>query len=666
MSNWRDIVLKEFPRQVAKLTLVADPDGLLTEEGILQGLQERGFDLIPFDDPIAFRYAYESRYREQWDRGVDTDLVVVLRSPEQDLHRLPFDLYTAGRKIAFDLTDIFPAFSYPVVDELERSHFDALYRAQQQEKPGRLGSNQSRDFILLHVFELQPKLIKQPAHLLRELIRLHYRATDLPVSLANRVVEVLQQNPGFEDWPLDVIVSDRAAFYAFLQERWGCFVQRHAKAAGDRVAEDRPEYGLVFSGPAALPFDHDDVRVYLDNLFAEGFLEPVPAMGLTDTPEWMLPGLQTDRDEETDRKAQKLSKELENTIPGIDAKYSEWLAYALRLGELAAVVHGQKPASDTVGAGVGDTHRLAEDRFVAWATKHYGTLFNQPPNPPVMVHHIPKYLSGLVSAGHTTRVAFILVDGLSVGQWAVVRKALRSQDPELRFNERAVFAWVPTLTCISRQAAFAGKIPQYFPNSIGTTAKDEAGWRQFWADRGLSIAEVAFVAGNDTVVVGMAKEASQDRSVKAIAVTLYTVDEIMHGVQLGMPGMFGQVAQWASTGALGSVVQSLLSRGFRVFLGSDHGNTEAVGIGSPAEGAIADTKGQRVRIYPDTTLRSNVAGAYQDAILWQSHGLPVDCYPLLAPPGKAFVHEGATVVTHGGLSIDEVIVPFVEISGPRL
>ena len=69
MSGWRDIILKEFPSQVARLTLVADPDGLLTEEGVLQGLRDRGFDLIEFEDPIAFRYDYESKYRAQWDKG---------------------------------------------------------------------------------------------------------------------------------------------------------------------------------------------------------------------------------------------------------------------------------------------------------------------------------------------------------------------------------------------------------------------------------------------------------------------------------------------------------------------------------------------------------------------------------------------------------------------
>ena len=66
-ESWRATILREFTPQVARLTLVADPDGLLLEEGILKGIQERGFELIPFEDHVAFRFAYESRYRSRWD-----------------------------------------------------------------------------------------------------------------------------------------------------------------------------------------------------------------------------------------------------------------------------------------------------------------------------------------------------------------------------------------------------------------------------------------------------------------------------------------------------------------------------------------------------------------------------------------------------------------------
>jgi hypothetical protein len=76
--GWRGYILREFLPGVAKLTLVADPDRLLAEERLSLELRSRGFDIIEFGDPVAFRYAYESRYRSRWDRGEETDLVVIL------------------------------------------------------------------------------------------------------------------------------------------------------------------------------------------------------------------------------------------------------------------------------------------------------------------------------------------------------------------------------------------------------------------------------------------------------------------------------------------------------------------------------------------------------------------------------------------------------------
>jgi hypothetical protein len=129
MADWRQHILKHFQPKISRLTLVADPDGLLTEEGMLSAIRERGFDLIPFDDPIAFRFAYESQYRSIWDQGQKTDLVVVLRSTEQQLGKLPFDLLKAGRQLTFALHQLFPNLNYPVLFGLDRSYLDAVAKA---------------------------------------------------------------------------------------------------------------------------------------------------------------------------------------------------------------------------------------------------------------------------------------------------------------------------------------------------------------------------------------------------------------------------------------------------------------------------------------------------------------------------------------------------------
>jgi len=45
-------------------------------------------------------------------------------------------------------------------------------------------------------------------------------------------------------------------------------------------------------------------------------------------------------------------------------------------------------------------------------------------------------------------------------------------------------------------------------------------------------------------------------------------------------------------------------------------------------------------------------------------GLPADYLPLFAGPRSAFVTEGEQLVVHGGISVEELIVPFVKVTQP--
>ena len=113
--------------------------------------------------------------------------------------------------------------------------------------------------------------------------------------------------------------------------------------------------------------------------------------------------------------------------------------------------------------------------------------------------------------------------------------------------------------------------------------------------------------------------------------------------------------------AASSRLDLLLDRGFRVYLTSDHGNVEASGCGRPAEGAVADLRGERVRIYSDAVLRGKVKERFPAALEWGTVGLPEDYLALLAPARQAFVQEKQRTVSHGGVSVEELIVPLIQI-----
>ena len=58
MSPWIDRILKEFPADLSRLWIAADPDDVLLDEQVLSGLRERGFEVMPFEDSVAFRAQY--------------------------------------------------------------------------------------------------------------------------------------------------------------------------------------------------------------------------------------------------------------------------------------------------------------------------------------------------------------------------------------------------------------------------------------------------------------------------------------------------------------------------------------------------------------------------------------------------------------------------------
>ena len=259
------------------------------------------------------------------------------------------------------------------------------------------------------------------------------------------------------------------------------------------------------------------------------------------------------------------------------------------------------------------------------------------------------------------KVALIVVDGLALDQWIVLRDVLASQRPQYRFHEDVVFAWVPTITSVSRQSIFAGTPPLFFPSSILTTHREKSLWTRFWMDQGLVAKEVDYAKGLGDGVYNDLPESLSQPGVRVLGLVVDKVDKIMHGMELGTAGMHNQVRQWASEGFMTQLLDMLFDCGFGVFLTSDHGNIEAQGCGRPSEGAMADLRGERVRIYPDPTLRSRVKKSFPNAVEWPAVGLPENCLTLLAPDRSAFIREGERIVGHGGISLEEVIVPMVRI-----
>jgi len=646
MANWRDSILKRFKRGIARLTLVSDPDGLLTDEGTLTAIEDRGFDLIPFEDSIAFRYAYESKYRSLWDRGEKTDLVVVLRS-EGDLGSLPYDLlHATGRRLEFSLHKLFPNLNYPVLESLDSTHLDPIFDAYQHQAGSVLAENGTRDFVLTHCFRIVPSLISTPVDLMEMLLSRHYQEILIPERLDAYLLQTLQVKPQFKSWPLESILSSRDEFLRFLQEQWPLYLDS---------LKDGNEKCLV-------PFDHQNVRTYVDTLFLEGMLKPVQVDNAEGLPTSVQTGVLHDPQADDLARMKKLMDRCKSKIPDDDAPHRDWQKLARTWAELILLRWElDTRLDDSERQQWDEVHETIEDRFASWMLNRFGSLHNQSYfNEPVMVHHVPRYLAALRSKDNLSKVALVVVDGLAMNEWLLLRRLFESKQLPWRLEESSVFAWVPTLTSVSRQSIFSGAVPLLFPDSLTTTSKENNHWTRFWEDQSVNRGSVEYAKMVETGESEQLEICLQNPHVTIAGIVVNWVDKIADSEKQGTAGVHDAVKLWSDKFV--SLFDRLLDDGFAVFVTADHGHVAAVGMGSPKEGVLVDSPGKRARIYDNPNFRAEAKSDFPESIEWPNIGLPPDRHVLLPRGLRAFTQEGKHVVSHGGISLEEVIVPFVRIT----
>ena len=672
MSLWSERILGEFPPDLARFWIAADPDDVLLDEHILSELRSRGFEVLPFEDAIAFRADYEARWRQPWDQGEPGPakaLVLHLRSAEPGA--IPWDYLRRARLVRLSLANLFPLLSYGVVQRLGAEYREALFEAHAKhasQSPNQIwGEAATKEFILTHIFQLGPHLIAGNVDLWRELLRLHYRNTPLPRLLADHVLDILDSKPAFQGLPVSELFASLATFLRVVQAAWERFLKGKG-IEGSRVAEPQsPEYVGDPAGKIEIPFEHPDIRALIDSMFLDGTLHPLLVQKVpAEMPDWLTVGIVRDPAARRNLVRDGL-KRLLDAMPSIEASYRDWLSFAKSFGEILSRFHALDQAhAQGLDDLLQEVQRRSDELLVSWMRKHYSDLPSLPvATAPVMLHQVPRFLALRRGAGEK-KVALLVFDGLAMDQWVQIREHVTGRAPKLVFDEGACFAWLPTLTAVSRQALFSGLKPREFADSIAGTSAEPSLWSRFWQDQGLRASEILYRKGIRRVdQLDELAEALSKPSLKVAGIVVDTIDEIVHGAVLGKRGIASQIDSWCTSGFVEQLLALLLDRGFDVYLTADHGNVEAIGAGRPNQGVIAESRGERVRIYPTDLLRKQSAEQIPGTIELPSPALPPNFLPLFAGARTAFVHKGEPLVAHGGISVEELIVPFVEVHQPN-
>ncbi|MHB1415910.1 MAG: BREX-3 system phosphatase PglZ [Chloroflexota bacterium] len=639
-------ILSRFPRQVHALTLAEDPDGVLAEEKILKELGVRGIRVIAEQDPMRLRCRVEQA--RPWTP--ERPLVVVTPEP---LNRLPYDLWQQGQHVVLALHESYPNLAYPVIRTLTPAQRWRLTTAPQPDR--RLSRQDTVEHVLRHVFGVNFDSLREPAGLVAWLNTYHQQAEPMPAPLAESLLARLRAFPVYAGWPLTDLLASRDAFAAFVQDQWVAYVQ---KRAGQLIADGHVPYVLRFA-------DDQQLQDTLPGLLRTGALAPLEVGEPSRLPAWAQSGVIASAEDRRPRRIAELMADLHGRLTAMAApRWEDWQWVGRAWSELSVLC--QMPDAQLAPEQESEWRDLAGtlDRlFLSWLQMSYSQLAGLRLPTPHHVHHVPEYLAYRHPPAGGQRVALLILDGLSLADWRLLGERWRAGHSEWRYQEMLLLAQVPTITAISRQALISGLRPTDFAASIDHNRAEPREWAAFWGQKGIPPAASPYVrlsdqAGGLPSVVG-------DPAARYACLVDSGVDDIVHGSSQGGPGVQAGLRVWLDRDArrLAAVIDGFLDDGFAVYLASDHGHVEARGMGRPSEGLMVQTRGQRARIYRDPHTASHWQQAFAETVVWSQDGLLPDDLWAVMPEGRhAFVPAGETVVTHGGLTLDEVVVPFVGIT----
>lgn len=623
------ILLNRFPPDTS-LILVHDPDDLLADERLLGELHARGFTVLRESDPVRLRYRVSHSA---------SPLVIVTAGA---LNELPYDLWQQGHHVNLALHEFFPNLAYPLVQALGPLERARLFEAPQPAR--RLGERATQEHIFRHVYGLDLDALGDPVALVTWL-SVAPRREPLPAAFRDALRQRLKAEPAYAGWPLDDLLDRPETLSGFLQSQWAAYLQQR---------------GLLGTGEAAVPylldFDRPRWRDLLPRWLRAGLLQPVAVNADIPVEDWLAPGLLVQAKDARLKQLELLTEVVAAALEPIPDDFLAWVGVARQWAELTALRHSEEDLPTALAQRLRDLETRLDDLFPTWLERAYPALAGRILPQPHHLYHVPHFLAFQLRQGQTEKMALVILDGLSLADWQVLWESWVARHPRWQADLRFLLAQIPTVTAISRQALVSGLRPEEFAETITHNGAEARLWGAFWQREGLPAAAARYI--RDLNAFPLAPD------VRALCLVVSAVDEIHHKALLGPADAQTTLRRWRDHYAtdLESALEHLLTHGFSVWLTSDHGHVVARGIGQPREGVIVQTRGLRARTYRDEHLVRKVQADFPETYLWHGDGLLPDDLWALIPHGRmAFAPKDEIHITHGGVTLDEVIVPLVRV-----
>ena len=284
-----------------------------------------------------------------------------------------------------------------------------------------------------------------------------------------------------------------------------------------------------------------------------------------------------------------------------------------------------------------------QEPFIAYILTSFGKLSASiDRNGPVLVSRAMEYMHS-----SSDKFAIVVMDGMSEFDWLIIEDSFIG----MRYEKSDAFAMIPTTTSISRQCLLSGKYPVQLLEPW-KQSKEKNEFYDCARNIGFKDEQIGYERGYD---------ADFASAVKCAAVVINDVDDMVHGQKQGRIGMFNDITVLAKQQQLVRLVKRLIHNGFDVYISADHGNTPCTGMGKLMKtGVEVETKSRRMIVLRDFADKQALLSQYA-LIEYPKYYLSKEFDYLICGVGRSFDAKGEEVMSHGGITVDEVIVPFIKV-----
>ena len=320
--------------------------------------------------------------------------------------------------------------------------------------------------------------------------------------------------------------------------------------------------------------------------------------------------------------------------------YSNWFKIALLYSKLQYVQY--KSGSMDIDSEF--VHEI-QGKFKEFVLNNYSSLSSYSSyEGPVLINRALDYI-----IRNSEKFALIVMDGMSILDWLIISEELKG----ISYKYSLTYALIPTITSISRQSLLSGKLPIELEKPFNL-ANEKKMFIEKCKNNGYREEEIKYYRGYDVEIGYMDK---------CICVIVNDIDDLVHSQKQGNLGMFNDVKLLSSSGRLSGLISNLYKNGFDVYIASDHGHVETETIGTTkGVGVELESRSKRTLVLKDFADYEKTIEEFH-LIEYPPYYLPRNYKYLICEYNKSFGTKGNILLSHGGIAIEEVIVPFIKIEG---